>query len=144
MIKVGFTGTRRGMTPQQLACFRTILPGITEQRQFHMGLCKGADVEAAEIARQEGYRIIGHPPTDTKWMVLFQCDEVRAAEPYLDRNRRIVEETEVLLATPKEPMEALRSGTWATVRYARKLKRNILIILPDGCLRVEGSKARRY
>jgi hypothetical protein len=142
MIKVGFTGTRQGMTPKQLACFRQLLPGA--EGEFHMGMCVGADVQAAEIARQEGYRIVGHPPTETRLMVKFHCHELRMAEGYLDRNRRIVEETEMLLATPKEALEALRSGTWATIRYARQLKRNILIILPDGCLRAEGTKARRY
>ena len=43
----------------------------------------------------------------------------------------LVDACEVLLATPKGP-EKLRSGTWATVRYARKVGKRIVIIEPDG------------
>jgi len=39
--------------------------------------------------------------------------------PYLSRNRAIVDETEMLIATPAEFTEQQRSGTWSTVRYAR-------------------------
>ena len=36
-----------------------------------------------------------------------------------------------------QSIEQLRSGTWATVRHARKLKRPIVIINPDGTLLLE-------
>jgi outer membrane protein insertion porin family len=49
----------------------------------------------------------------------------------LDRNRAIVDSCDVLIACPKGPEEQ-RSGTWATVRYARKQKKRIVIIWPDG------------
>lgn len=52
-------------------------------------------------------------------------------EPYLDRNHYMVDRCNLLIACP-EGIEALRSGTWATVRYARKRPRNHLIIYPDG------------
>jgi hypothetical protein len=54
------------------------------------------------------------------------------AKPYLSRNKDIVLETELLIATPGEEEEQIRSGTWSTVRYARSLKRMINIVLPDG------------
>jgi hypothetical protein len=127
------------MSEKQLATFRLILPSKGE---FHMGLCIGADIQAATIARELGYRIVGHPPTNQRKMGKFQCDEFRIPAEYLVRNRAIVLDTEVLVATPKEATESLRSGTWATVRYARTQKRNILIILPDGVLRAEAPLVR--
>jgi predicted Rossmann fold nucleotide-binding protein DprA/Smf involved in DNA uptake len=42
-----------------------------------------------------------------------------------------VNETGVLVAMPDGP-EELRSGTWATVRYARKQGKDGRIIYPDG------------
>ena len=50
-------------------------------------------------------------------------------KPYLDRNRDIVDACEVLLATPDGP-ERLRSGTWSTVRYARKIGKPVEVRLP--------------
>src|SRR3972149_5874252 len=138
-MKVGFTGTQRGMTEKQLTCFRTLLPHGGGS-QFHMGLCIGADIQAAAIAREEGFYIVGHPPVNQRKMGVFRCDELRLPEEYLGRNRHIVLETEMMIAIPKESEETLRSGTWSTIRYARTLKRPILIILPDGCLRAEHRK----
>ncbi len=40
--------------------------------------------------------------------------------PYMKRNDLIVAESDTLTAFPAQPDERLRSGTWATVRRARK------------------------
>jgi hypothetical protein len=34
--------------------------------------------------------------------------------------------------------EVVRSGTWSTIRYARKRSKPITVILPDGSLQREG------
>jgi len=47
--------------------------------------------------------------------------------------RDFVNECDVLIAAPGEFVERKRgSGTWGTVRYARKLGRPLVIIWPDG------------
>lgn len=66
------------------------------------------------------------------------ADEERAPKPYLVRNRDIVEETELLIAAPAKAVEHLQSGTWSTVRYARRFGRPISIIRPDGTVIREG------
>ena len=38
----------------------------------------------------------------------------------------------MLIAFPSTQFEIQRSGTWQTIRYARKLKKKILIIYPNG------------
>lgn len=130
-MKIGFTGTSRGATAQQKLQFANIIAG----KEFHHGDCVGADAECARIARLTGLRIIGHPPSNPKKRAYFPSDENRLPEEYLVRNRAIVAETEMLVACPKESEEVLRSGTWATIRYARSAKRRIIIILPDGTIR---------
>ena len=46
----------------------------------------------------------------------------------------------VLIAAPAEQEgERLRSGTWATVRYARRLGRRVVLVCPDGSLREDGA-----
>ena len=62
---------------------------------------------------------------------------VAAPKGYLDRNHDIVDAADVLIAAPSGTTEKRRSGTWATVRYARKLGRTICVVLPDGVVRTE-------
>lgn len=143
-MNLGFTGTQLGCTEPQLEGLRGQLHLLTpfdkQQQRFHHGLCIGADKQAHDIARTIGWCIIGHPPSNYSKMASCRCDEYRPEKPYLDRNRDIVDETEQLLATPATFGELQRSGTWATIRYARKLRRPIYIIWPDGRITTENVK----
>jgi hypothetical protein len=76
-------------------------------------------------------KIVGHPPNNPAKRAFVPCDESRTPKDYLTRNHEIVRETELLLAFPKGK-EQLRSGTWATVRLARKQKRTVVVFGPDG------------
>jgi len=102
--KVGFTESRHGMSNDQRLQLMTVLESLGDAREFHHGAAAGADTEAAVIARSLSYNVIAHP----------------AGENPLDRNHDIVAEAEILIAAPKTDQEVLRSGTWATIRYARK------------------------
>lgn len=135
MTAIGFTGTQRGMTEAQWAALWPLLlaraPG-----EFHEGDCVGADAQAAGMAREAGFRVVAHPPLVESKRAFFPADEWRSAAPYLERNHNIVDACEVLLATPGEFSEQLRSGTWATIRYARRVGRPLWVVLPDGTLQV--------
>jgi hypothetical protein len=48
---------------------------------------------------------------------------------YLDRNHDIVDSCSILLALPTG-QEILPSGTWATIRYARRAAVPVLLRLP--------------
>ena len=118
---MGFTGSREVMTDRQKETFRQILPkcGPTE---FHHGDCLGADAEAHAIVKSccATARLIIHPPSSDSLRAFCQGDAHLPPKPYLARNQDIVDECEVLVAAPKTTEEQLRSGTWATIRYARK------------------------
>lgn len=136
-MKLGFTGTREGMTDAQKSAFGQWVYGH-EIDQFHHGCCVGADTEAAHIIYEECRRrvyIVGHPPTNTSMVgehSLALSDQLNQPLPYLDRNKRIVDACDVLIACPKEMTEEWRSGTWSTVRYGLKQGKKVLIVLPDG------------
>ena len=133
-MKIGFTGTKRGMTNKQKEVVCKLLDGCSE---FHHGSCIGADEQSGNIASMMRIRIILHPPINTAFKAKCYADEVRVAKSYLVRDKDIVDETVLLIATPKGFCEELRSGTWSTVRYARKQKKSIIIIWPDGNIREE-------
>ena len=127
---VGFAGTRQGMTLEQQRALRTLLT-IYNGGVLHHGDAVGADAQAHEMAIELGYIIVIHPPLLTEERAFKTAACVREPAPYLLRNKAIVRETEVLIAAP-EGAETIRSGTWSTVRFARRVKRPIRVVLPDG------------
>lgn len=129
---IGFTGTRRGMTKAQRSTLGVILFDQHESREFHHGDCIGADEEAHGLARAFGFRIVLHPPSDPRKRAYCEADTTRTPAEYLARNRCIVDECGLLVATPKQYADEVRSGTWSTVRYAQRIGRDVIVILPDG------------
>jgi len=137
IFKIGFTGTQVGMTEIQKVTFeKSIMLFKTLGGEFHHGDCIGADAQAVEIVRRicPHWRVICHPPLIPTKRAYCKSDEIRKEKQYLDRNHDIVKESMAMFATPKEDNEQLRSGTWATIRYTRKLNKKLCIIFPDGRL----------
>jgi hypothetical protein len=135
-MKVGFTGTQQGMTQAQLEKLHYLLSAL-EIEELHHGDCIGADIEAHVIGRVVNLKIVVHPPANSgKRAWASHADEYRRVLPYLARNEIIVEETDCLFATPSGE-EKLRSGTWATIRYARKRQKVVTIIWPNGRVETE-------
>lgn len=126
---VGFTGTQFGLTVPQSLVLADLL---TVWEELHHGDCLGADAEAAELAKAGGLWVVAHPPTNPAKRAFAHYDEQRGALPYLVRNQAIVDETRMLIACPTGVTEARRSGTWATVRYARSRGRTVIVIWPEG------------
>jgi hypothetical protein len=105
--------------------------------ELHHGDCIGGDAAADEIARQYGIRRVIHPPENPSKRARCAGEVILPEKAYLDRNHDIVDVSDVLVACPKGMMEEQRSGTWATVRYARKLGRKVMILFPDGSVVTE-------
>jgi hypothetical protein len=133
-MRIGFTGTQVGMNDLQKKALydalRNFCKDTSFEHQFHHGDCIGADAEAHEIVDKLGISIIIHPPTNPlkrAWCGNFMS---RRCVPrgYLDRNHEIVDMTDVLIVAPKSDVEELRSGTWATYRYAKKEGKLIVML----------------
>lgn len=118
-------------TPQKTQLRNIFLDLIMNWKdvQFHHGDCLGADSEAHDIAIELRIGIIIiHPPANPyKRAFCFNRHHNRSAviqvpeKDYITRNHDIVNETEVLIVAPRTMVEELRSGTWATFRFAKKL-----------------------
>lgn len=134
---IGFTGTSRGMSARQQATVKYLLTEL-QVTALHHGDAQGADAQAHRLAKQMRIRLVVHPPDDPKKRAFcVGVDEQYPDRPYLERNRAIVEHSDGLIAAPKMATEVVRSGTWMTVRWARRNKRPIWIVLPDGSFRTE-------
>jgi hypothetical protein len=55
-------------------------------------------------------------------------DVLYKPKPPLARDRDIVNAVEFLIAAPKSDDQTLRSGTWTTIRYARKTGKEIWML----------------
>lgn len=123
-MKVGFTGTRKGMSESQKLAFVLAVQDlpITE---FHHGDCCGADEDAHYIIKEffPNVKIVIHPPISDYLRAFCEGDEYKEPADYLKRDRAIVDSTEYLIGAPLTPTPAPRSGTWYTINYATKLDR---------------------
>lgn len=128
---IGFTGTRQGMSDHQKATLRLVMTAASlegTKNILHHGDCKGADAEAHAIAVELGWDIVIHPPV--KRIMRAYCGDGAIVLPpmgYLDRDREIVRVSNFMFAAPKSDTEERRSGTWFTVRHARKMGKRVIL-----------------
>lgn len=147
---LAFTGTRQGMTTAQRAALPSVLAALPERvlhggadgadTQFHDWICKqpipcGVVIHVYPAGSFSFHHWNGFIKTST-----FFTGRDMIVHPYDDplaRNRLMAQRCDALLATPATAEEENRSGTWATIRYARKAGKLITIIEPDGTVREE-------
>lgn len=125
---VGFTGTREGMSQLQKEQFVVKLFEL-DIHEFHHGDCIGADADAHDIVREffPNVKIVTHPPDKTRTQAFRKGDESRVPAPYIMRDKDIVRESEYLIGSPLGA-EIIRSGTWTTIRYARKTSKPYTVL----------------
>jgi hypothetical protein len=143
-ISIGFTGTQAGMTTEQKVTLGHYLNIATRPTkidvEYHHGDCIGADADFHKLLEERNItNIIIHPPIINKKRAFCKSNFILEPKDYLDRNKDIVNASEILIATPKENDEQLRSGTWSTIRYCKKQKKQAFIIFPNGIMRLASS-----
>jgi hypothetical protein len=135
---VGFSGTKDGVTAPQLASLETLFDLIPGARELHHGDCVGADDAAHHIATRLGWRIVVHPPQNQRRARGYRGNLRLPPLGFLARNHEIARLCDLLIACPAQPEhDNPRSGTWATVRHARRLHKPIAVIDPAGAVRWE-------
>lgn len=135
-VTLSFTGTWRGMTASQQELLRELLLELRPTLFVH-GACIGADDEADRIAVSLGIPREVYPSDredkrvpDAVLLARSPALTLHAAVPPLARNPFIVRRGDTLAAAPRQPREITRSGTWTTVRLARKAGRPVYLLLP--------------
>src|SRR5687768_9121008 len=116
------------MTERQKTALQAILSGNGND-EFHHGDCVGADAEAFVIA-EFLYWIHAHPSNVAGMHANTESDVRHPIKLPLERNQDIVDACHVLIAAPRSLQEEQRSGTWATVRMARRAGKPVIILEP--------------
>ena len=141
-MKLGFTGTRHGMSLSQKRDVSNYLSmHIDAITEVHHGCCVGADYQFHQLCMWWGLqpRIILHPPTKSDHLA-FPCikdarrENIRDKLPHLQRNDQIVAECDHILACPPTAEPQDRGGTWYTIRraseFSAKGEKNLYIATP--------------
>lgn len=128
-VHIGFTGARVGMTTDQRKIVIQILKLYTPFT-LHHGDCVGSDAEAHIIVRSKfkDSEIVVHPPKVDRYRAFCEGDIIHEPKDFIVRNRDIVNDTTILIGTPKS-LEQNRSGTWFTIRFAKRIKKPVIVIL---------------
>jgi NADH:ubiquinone oxidoreductase subunit len=129
MTTVGFSGTRRLPTTayERVGAIVATLPEGTRVVQ---GACIGVDSYVAWAAKRRGLHVHAVVPADRSrvppdwrdWCDTFE--EMPAGTDYRSRNARIAGQIDRLIAIPdaaEDAPQSRRSGTWMTVRIARRI-----------------------
>lgn len=133
-MKLGFTGTSDVVTSEQFDLLLAVIGELSEMTEAHHGDCICAD-NIFSLAIDELWPDVEvniHPPLISDKRAFCRADVMHEKKDYITRNHDIVDSTDILIACPKGTERKRGSGTWATIRYARKLKRPIAILWPDG------------
>lgn len=134
-IHIGFTGNRYGLTDEQKTQITAIFDIYNNIIVSH-GDCIGSDTDFHNLSIQykqlnpmKNFQIHIYPPTDDKLRSYCNGDIILNPKPYLQRNKDIVLDSDILIGCPNDKTkEVLRSGTWSTIRLARKLKKQIYLL----------------
>ena len=131
---IGVTGTRTILTLFQTNWLDSWLTANTA-KVLHHGDCTGADDVASVKFHKYGTYIIAHPGLEGREYRAYCIanDLVLPATSTFRRNELIVKLSDLLLAFPQGKKEDfIRSGTWQTIRFARKYNRPHIIVYPEG------------
>ena len=133
------TGTQLGATIEQLKQFERVVIA-TKHETFCHGDCIGVDAQAHDIVRRlrRDIGICIHPSNIEDKRAY--CVGAKAISPVvhpLKRNQIMVDAADLVIVIPKTHQEQRRSGTWATYRYAIKRGKRVMLIFPDGTVKVE-------
>lgn len=141
-MNLAFTGTRKGMSALQ---YKTVLSLVKELEPDWAGHgdCIGADndfhkiciIVRGSITSPDPPKIHIFPSNAGTRAHNEDYDIIEPERDSLVRNRHMAKWCQKLIATPKEENEIIRSGTWATVRYGRRERRVIYLVLPNGKIR---------
>lgn len=134
-IKIGFTGTREGLNENQKNKIIELLNQYTSYIIYvYHGDCIGADTDfhklCADFRNNKNVTLIITimPPDKNSMREFNKGDIIMPPKSYLERNTDIVINADIMIGCPIDANnEVTRSGTWSTIRKARKMNKVLFV-----------------
>jgi hypothetical protein len=135
IIKIGFTGTREGLNEfQKSRILELFYKYIDHHIDIYHGDCIGADTDFHKLCldfkkNKNVELVITIMPPDKDIMRGFnKGDIIMTPKPYLKRNDDILLNSDIVIGCPLDKSnEVMRSGTWSTIRKAKKMNKELHI-----------------
>lgn len=131
-MKLGISGSRNGLSKSQEEYLINFVKN-NNIKEFHHGDCVGVDEQSHKII--ENYspntKIIVHPPDKDILRKFCQGYQIRKPLSYLNRNKKIVEDSDYILTFPSPDSK----GTWHVISYAKSQNKLGEIVFNDGKLK---------
>lgn len=129
-MRIGFTGTMEGMSQNQKNGIKAFLDSQKVIDKILHGGCIGADMDFHKMCEAHFTEVFpGHPwrdPLNTEtWGDFEDASLIHEPQQYHKRNRDIVDNSDIILATPYNNIR--KGGTWYTIGYAKKHKKTLII-----------------
>lgn len=136
---LSFTGTRRGMKPAQYERVFFAVKQTAWTRAVH-GCCHGSDREFHDLTSSLAHDLFPSNEEQHQWALQNSFggrNVIYPIMPPIERDKKMVDLGNTLIATPGGMQEIVHSGTWTTIRYARRIRRHTIICWPDGTVTEE-------
>ncbi len=146
-MNIGITGSRTLSGDQEHGIVADAIYRLDKNRDVLVhGGCTGVDTFAGWCGLARGHRVVTILPANPRhtaavWLQDQTADRAATVRympasktPYRDRNQAIVDDADRLLAFPRYPEhhpQSKHSGTWQTIRLARKAGKPVEILMLD-------------
>jgi hypothetical protein len=131
-VKIGFAGSRTGMTDTQIQKVKEVLAKY-DVVEVHHGDCLGADAQFHDICTEKGLKIIVHPPLSKEFRAFKTTGSttILTEKAYNARNTELVESCDFFIGCPAKWKTNPHSGTWKILECALQQKMSAQIFPKD-------------
>ena len=134
-MRIGFIGTRMGMTAAQLKRVNEAVDRLDMCKAL-IGDRVGADVQFASLAyaRLPATAVDCFPIASDPHRAELVRDGTTVREPSgeFEAYRQIISEADTLIIAPREMVEQQPRGTWYSAVEAGRVGKRTIVVLPDG------------
>lgn len=120
----------RGMNTQQI---ETVKNTLSSYDKLDTVIIHGGDRQDElihSLAKSLGFKIEIYPQVSSQFN--YEDAQIHNELPFAERNRKLVEHCDKLIAIPMIIFEEEDSPLWKTVRFAVKQDINVIVISPRG------------
>jgi len=134
MNKVSLITSRFDITRKQLEGFRGLLPIFNKEKNSFVIGGDDADYDVFLSLLGQGFEVEVYPHAGNQNEIdkFNGAKVIQSALPLRDRNKKMIDESDVVVGIPQIFNEYEDSPAWKTIRYAIQNEKEVYIISPNG------------
>ena len=132
--KVSVITSRFDITKKQLEGFRSLLQTFNKEENHFVIGGDTADYDVFLSLLGQGFKVEVHPHSGNNGEIskFNGADVVVNSLPLRDRNKRMIDDSGIVIGIPQIFNEYEDSPAWKTIRYAIQNEKEVYVISPNG------------